>query len=97
MSPPRVLFIDPRGDALSRVRAKLPRTTDIESADDVIGALRRAERERFDLILCDIDTDGMADLLTSRAPAALLDGDRIIALAGPQHAAANALLGCLAS
>lgn len=95
MSQPRVLFIDPRTDALARVRAKLPRTTSIESADDVIGALRRAERERFDLILCDIDTHDMVELLRSRSPTALLDGDRIIALAGPQHAPANALLAAL--
>jgi CheY-like chemotaxis protein len=96
MSQPRVLFIDPRDHALASVRAKLPQATAIESSNDVIGALRRVERERFDLILCDIDTVGMGELLTSPAPTALLDGDRIIALAGPQEGAANALLGFLA-
>jgi DNA-binding NtrC family response regulator len=79
---PRVLLVDPRGTVLHVVRQHLPADTQISSADSVQRAMPRIDNEPFDLIVCDIDTQGMERLLEGAARVAFLDGERVVAVNG---------------
>ena len=79
---PRVLLVDPRGTLMNVVRDHLPADTQISSAVSVQRAMPRIDNEPFDLIVCDIDTLGMEQLLAGAARVALLDGERVVAVNG---------------
>ena len=79
---PRVLLVDPRGTLMNVVRDHLPADTQISSAVSVQRAMPRIDNEPFDLIVCDIDTLGMEQLLAGAARVAFLDGERVVAVNG---------------
>lgn len=79
---PRVLLVDPRGAVLDLLKEHLPADTQISSAESVQRAMPRIDNEPFDLVVCDIDTQGMEQLLEGAARVAFLQGARIVALNG---------------
>lgn len=79
---PRILLVDPRGDVLDLLKAHLPADAQISSTDSVQRAMPRIDNEPFDLVVCDIDTQGMEQLLAGAARVAFLQGARIVALNG---------------
>jgi DNA-binding NtrC family response regulator len=79
---PRVLLVDPRGTVIELLRDHLPADTQISSADSVQRAMPRIDNEPFDLVVCEIETKGMEQLLAGAARVAVLDGARVVAVNG---------------
>jgi CheY-like chemotaxis protein len=91
----RILIVDRRPEVRSAVRLLLQQTFDdvqVEEADHVAGALRRASRQRPDLVLLDWDLLGADGARVSRWLRKMHPAPALIALSGHPEARRAALL-----